>query len=489
VSARLGSTADRRLLSVGLFVVLAFVYWACVRRYLPYDGDIMVRVTRSLVNSHSFRIQDPVLHLNEPYAFYGLAVSLLLVPFFAAGQWLFSDGTILLTTFEPIVTALTVIALLNLLVDLGVWWWRAMTVSLIYAFGSLAWAYSGVLYSEPLVGLCIISSLLFLRSYERDARLGWLAAAGGAVALALLARWDSALLVVAPISVYAGYLVWRAQPRPSPASGRARLIAAVAIARSATYAGPIAVVTAVNLAYDLFRYGRPLASPYLGSFQFSTPLPVGVFGLLLSPGAGLLVYVPVLIIGGFGAAALFTRWPRVALLIMGLVAVRLLLYGQWYGWDGGITFGPRFLVPIVPVLFVPVAFAPRTRIVTILTVLLTSLSIGIELLNQIVPYGQYYATVAGALDGWARQQCAGCPLWRVVQLTTARLDYDWQYIPLHGQLAMLLRGRVDPIWSRIAVVVPLLMLPLALLLARLYRIAARLDAPITALPEPAREVA
>jgi hypothetical protein len=196
---------DRRVLNGALFLVLAFTYWACVRRYLPYDGDMMVRVTRSLVMHHSFRIQDPVLHLNEPYAFYGLAVSLLLVPLFAAGQWLFSDGTILLTAFEPIVTALTVVVLMNLLVNLGASWRRAMTVALIYGFASLAWAYSGVLYSEPLVGLCTVSSLLFLRYYERDGAWRWLLFGGAAAALGLLARWDSALLVVVPITGYVVY--------------------------------------------------------------------------------------------------------------------------------------------------------------------------------------------------------------------------------------------------------------------------------------------
>jgi hypothetical protein len=464
-------TRDRRLLSLGLFVVLAFVYWACVRRYLPYDGDIMVRVTKSLVTQHSFRIEDPVLHLNEPYAFYGLAVSLLLVPLFAAGQWLFSDGTILLTSFEPMVTALTVIALLHLLVDLGISWRGALTVALIYALGSLAWAYSGVLYSEPLVGLCITSGLLFLKKYEREGRSVWLGWAGGASALALLARWDSALLVVVPLAAYAGYIIWRE----------------TRWWRLAAFATPVALATTINLAYDLFRYGRPLASPYLGTFRFSTPLPVGIFGLLLSPGAGLVVYVPVLVLGGFGATALFRRWPRVALVIAGTVAVRFLLYGQWYGWDGGITFGPRFLVPILPVLFVPLAFVPRTRVMTAITVLLSSLSVGVELLNQVVPYGQYYTAVAGALDAWARQQCSGCALWHVVQLTTARLDYDSQYIPLHGQLAMLLQGRIDPIWSRIAPALLFVVPALGFVVYRLYRLAGRLDAAAPSLGMGRRE--
>src|SRR5260370_29113876 len=122
----------------------------------------------------------------------------------------------LITTFEPIVTALTVVALLSLLVELGVSHRRAFVVALLYAFGSLAWAYSGVLYSEPLVGLCTVAGVLFVRRSERtpppypppqarEGKLLWLLAAGGAAALALFARWDSALLVIVPLTGYVAY--------------------------------------------------------------------------------------------------------------------------------------------------------------------------------------------------------------------------------------------------------------------------------------------
>lgn len=458
---------ESHLLAVGLFLVLALVYWACVRRYLPYDGDMMFRVTKSLVTGHSLRIQDPVLHLNEPYSYYGLAVSLLLVPFFVAGQLLFHDGTILITTFEPIVTALTAVVLLSLLVELGISWRRAFAVAMLYALASVAWAYSGVLYSEPLVALCIVSAVLF-------AQRRWWFAAGCVTALALLARWDSALLVVVPAAGYVGYAILKPlTPTLSPQVGRARL--RENLQTVATFAAPIAIVTVINLAYDVFRYGRPLASPYLGTFQFSTPLPVGLFGLLFSPGAGLLVYVPLTVLGFFGLRALWQRWPRITALIGALVILRLVLYGQWYGWDGGITFGPRFLVPIVPLLFIPIAFMPRRRALFALGFVLASLSLGVELINQLVPYGQYYVTVAPALDAAARQQCPGCPLWQVVQMTTSKLDYDFHYLPILGQLRMLRAGQIDPIWRHIAIAVPFLVAIFGFVFFRLYRLAGRLD--------------
>src|ERR1700682_988324 len=51
-------------------VAILTAYLACGPTVIPYDGDIMLRVTQSLVNRHSFQIVDPVFHLNQPYSSY-----------------------------------------------------------------------------------------------------------------------------------------------------------------------------------------------------------------------------------------------------------------------------------------------------------------------------------------------------------------------------------------------------------------------------------
>src|SRR5437773_9021019 len=69
--------------------------------FLVYDGAIMYRVSESLLWHHSLRITDPLLHMNEPYAIYGLAVPVMILPLVAAGLLVFDDGARLFSIYQP----------------------------------------------------------------------------------------------------------------------------------------------------------------------------------------------------------------------------------------------------------------------------------------------------------------------------------------------------------------------------------------------------
>ena len=88
--------------------------------------------------THSFQVQDPAWHANEPYAYFGLGVSLLLLPFYGLGALLTGDGTRLIVLYGPLVTALTAWVLFRLLRELGASASRAVAIALIFAFGTLA---------------------------------------------------------------------------------------------------------------------------------------------------------------------------------------------------------------------------------------------------------------------------------------------------------------------------------------------------------------
>ena len=125
---------------------------------------------------------------------------------------------------------------------------------------------------------------------------------------------------------------------------------------------PVLAATAVGLlpllAYDQIAFGSPFEQGY-GAKPFDTPLPVGLYGLLLSPSRGLLVYAPYL---AFALVALVLAWRRpgaVARRLRGLGLVwcgTLALYATYTEWWGGRVFGPRFLDDQAPVLFVALAW-------------------------------------------------------------------------------------------------------------------------------------
>lgn len=84
-------------------------------------------------------------------------------------------------------------------------------------------------------------------------------------------------------------------------------------------------------------------------------LPEGLPGLLLDQEFGLLVYAPVLILALPGTGPLMRSRRRLGLTSVVLALSVLVMAGSWHMWRGGFNPPARFLVPVVPLLWLGVA--------------------------------------------------------------------------------------------------------------------------------------
>ena len=117
---------------------------------------------------------------------------------------------------------------------------------------------------------------------------------------------------------------------------------------------------------------------------------VGVVGLLTSPGRGLMIYFPLWLLV-LPSIRLFSATRRIELTFIVLsVATLVGLYATWHQWEGGICWGPRFLLPAIPLLVVPIAslFSTwRTRPgVRIASCLVIGLSVAVAFSGTLVNY-------------------------------------------------------------------------------------------------------
>jgi hypothetical protein len=69
----------------------------------------------------------------------------------------------------------------------------------------------------------------------------------------------------------------------------------------------------------------------------------------------LLWYAPPIFLGLFGLPAFARRFPREALLCVGVVAGYLLLHSTYTYWEGGWCWGPRLILPALPFALLPAA--------------------------------------------------------------------------------------------------------------------------------------
>lgn len=160
----------------------------------------------------------------------------------------------------------------------------------------------------------------------------------------------------------------RAQVTPAIA-----VLVLAAIARTANWrhAGGLWTLVAAagaTAALGIAWYGHPLGprldmlatmpESHLVAGTLSREPWIGMLGLLVSPNRGLLVFSPIVIVAAAGLSAVRGRgWPARALRWYGVAAaVQCVTYGAFSVWWAGYSYGPRYLLDVLPML-VPFAAA------------------------------------------------------------------------------------------------------------------------------------
>ena len=241
--------------------------------------------------------------------------------------------------FNALVTALLLAAFYRAVRSLGVRAGAALAATLILGLTTPIWVYAKSFMAEPLQALGLLLAFSgSARAAAGEGRGAWWAALGVAVAV-------SVKLSMLPLAIVC---LW-------PLRG----------ARRGDLVPPLVFLTlalAGHAFYDQVRFGTPFETGYGTQAKpaaFSTPLPAGLYGLLLSSGKGIAWFAPMLWLAPSGWAAMRRARPesvRAATSVLVATGLALLGYAGFEHWAGDGSFGPRYLVPLLPLAFVPVAF-------------------------------------------------------------------------------------------------------------------------------------
>ncbi len=360
-------------LSRRLFVLIAVSYG-----YFYQGGDpnqiSRLELTRAIVERHALDMAHPWLTIDKAGAggrvFSDKAplVSFLAAPPYAvarvAERFAGLDGdarAVQQARFHAVVFTVVGVAgvlaayfLRRALLDLGTPRRFATLLTVAYALGTPAFPFSTVLFSHEVAAALLIALFCSLTrararppSAMRALTLGLLTSAAfvceypTAVALAVLWVW---------------FLVTAARPT---------------VVRTLTLAAAgAAVPLAAHAAYDLGTFGHALDLPYAhviepvfkaGGLRLGNVSVSSVAGILVSPFRGLFFFSPVLALAfaGFGFWLRSRESRDVALVTAGVLAASVLFVASFYYWDGGMSVGPRHLVPVLPFLVLPLGYVVR----------------------------------------------------------------------------------------------------------------------------------
>jgi 4-amino-4-deoxy-L-arabinose transferase-like glycosyltransferase len=227
----------------------------------------------------------------------------------------------------------------------------ALVAALAYGLATVAFPYSKALFQHQVSAFGAFVGFYLLWRVVREGAAPWrLWVVGLLFSLATVSEYP-----VAPFLLILLLWAWREMPRPRE------------LHRVVWAALPLGLLFA---AYNWVIFHTPFPAGYRyhveyhdvhgqGFMGFTGPTWAALYGITVSPYRGLFFLSPVLLLSLPGLVFLWrdARFRSTAVLVAILLAGFLLYVASYLYWSGGDAIGPRFLVPLVPFLMLPVARA------------------------------------------------------------------------------------------------------------------------------------
>jgi hypothetical protein len=349
-----------------------------------FDSERMYQVTAGLAE-YGLPTRYPG---RDTWTKYGFGQSLLAVPFYLLGKLgvAFGGDYATLTRFAVSLTNLPLTALTCWLLYRAGRRFASVGVSLAlaatYLLTTPALNYARTFFSEPAGAALLLAALLLLvpRDGERMPSGSRIALAGACLGVmiwlkpAFVIYWFAPGTVVLALAARGAtsskYREASAEPlveggqKAETSAGRSGAMRsrAVVIAGLLFAIGPV-VAGIVQLGYNYLRYGDVRNGLFRTGYErepgFSTPLLEGLGGLLFSPGKSLFLYAPALILAPLGLWLMYRRGSSpgrlAAILILTQTVVSLIFNALWWAWTGNFAWGPRLIIPVLPLLALPLA--------------------------------------------------------------------------------------------------------------------------------------
>jgi len=347
---------DTRWAIAVFFLVLGVYLLTMGGHTYSVDGETYYAGTRALLNGTTVITPtadiDAVVILVE-HKNGGLTTAapvgalVLFAPFYVVGRVLslpFSGTAqeellrLLFFSANSVFTALTAALLVPLCRRLGARVATSVLLAFIFALGTWAWAHAKTDFTEPGTAMMLTTTMLAAVRWWRRPSLSAAALVGFLIGCAALTR--SSVLLFIPIFLLAGLA---ARPMTSLPVRTKEFLAFCA-------GGLLPGIAFVLNAY--LRFGSPLDNGY-PPLNYATPFYEGVFGQFLSPGKGIFWYAPITIVALFAVRQAYLAQRRYMLTLGLLLAVHLAVYGRFEIWSGENAYGPRYMVPMLP-LFIAV---------------------------------------------------------------------------------------------------------------------------------------
>jgi hypothetical protein len=231
--------------------------------------------------------------------------------------------------------------------DRGAFWG-----TMLLALTTPLWIYSRDFFAEPLFAICLLGTFYLLR--DRSGTLRQAALAGMVSSIGILTR-ASFIPLIAIFAVYLVMISPGGDTTSENSAPKSSMAASSRLRKTATYIAFCLPGLLALAILNTVRFGSPLLTGYHTAYDqgFSIPLIKGLVWNLASSHRSIFLYAPATLLMFLGLPSFAKKHRGPALLIGAVVVYVFVIYSKWWAWHGGWCWGPRFLVPVIPLMLLP----------------------------------------------------------------------------------------------------------------------------------------
>lgn len=348
-----------RFAALGIGLILLGIYWLTMGGHTSsVDGETYLTGARALANGTTVLTPGPdtdgiivtVPNKNGDLTTIApIGTLALLVPGFVAGKVIaypFPVGSqeeivrLVALSTNSVLTAVTGALLFFLCRELGARRRSAVLLAIVFGLGTWAWPHGNSDFSEPGTSMFLTAALLLAVRWWRAPTARAAACVGLLAGCTVLTR--SSTLLFVPILLLSGLIgadrgPWRTRAHHALAFGIGGVLPGLAFMLNAW-----------------IRFGDPLDAGY-PPMRYTTPIYEGILGQFVSSGKGIFFYAPVLLASLFAVRQSYLANRRYSLVVAAILLAHLSVYGRFVIWSGENAYGPRYMVPLLPILIAVVA--------------------------------------------------------------------------------------------------------------------------------------
>ena len=260
-----------------------------------------------------------------------------------------NEETFTFLFYGPVITAISTAILFAICRTYNFSIKIAITVAFLYGFTTMAWAYSSTILNVILVSMTVLLSFYFYRKFVKNQNFFSLIFCGFSLGASVLVRYDSFIIVVIILVFLIGTILRN--------KSKLKNLTCLLI--------PLFFCAIIFMGINYIQFGTFLEYSFKTESGYGlgpiSPIHVGVFGLLFSPGAGLFIFSPILFTIFVSFFDFYKKDKSSFLIFSAYLVSMLVFFGNLETWHGFVSWGPRYLLPVIPFLLIPLAASIEKR--------------------------------------------------------------------------------------------------------------------------------